>query len=129
MRSVKRLVSAAVVGAVLSVVWGSATAQGQAFPAARPLIGVALAIVVDNQPDNAGRIRVKFPWLAGHEDQSFWARVVLPVGGAFGTIVVPEVNDEVLVAFEHGDVARPYVIGSLWNGVCPRPQLPPAPQC
>lgn len=75
-------------------------------------------MVTNNQdPDGLGRIKVKIPLLSG-EDEANWARVaVLMAGKARGTFFLPEVNDEVLVAFELGDINRPYIIGALWNGV------------
>jgi uncharacterized protein involved in type VI secretion and phage assembly len=61
-------------------------------------------------------VKVKYPWLAP-DHASDWARVVVPGGGsARGIAFLPEVNDEVLVGFELGDVHHPYVIGGLWNG-------------
>ncbi len=80
--------------------------------------GVVVGIVTNNQdPDNYGRVKVKFPWLAD-TDESYWARqAVLMAGGTRGTYFLPEVDDEVLVAFEHGDVRFPFVLGALWNGV------------
>jgi uncharacterized protein involved in type VI secretion and phage assembly len=79
--------------------------------------GVVPALVTNNQdPDNLCRVKLKFPWL---DDtlESGWARVAaLGAGNNRGFLWLPEVNDEVLVAFEHGDFNRPYVIGSLWNG-------------
>jgi hypothetical protein len=70
-----------------------------------------------------GRIKVRFPWLRdGKEEAEAWARVSLPLGGnATGSWALPEVDDEVLVAFEHADLARPVVLGSLWNGTAPPP--------
>ena len=76
--------------------------------------GVASAIVVDaRDPKGLGRVRVRYPW---HEqpDAGYWARVVAP----FGVPVVgaaPEVGQEVLVAFERGDIRASYVVGGLWN--------------
>ena len=62
------------------------------------------------------RVKVKYPWL-DNEHESNWARVASPGAGATrGLLMTPEVNDEVLVAFEHGDMNRPYVVGGLWNG-------------
>jgi uncharacterized protein involved in type VI secretion and phage assembly len=61
-------------------------------------------------------VKVKFPWLADDEE-STWARIASPMAGqGRGFYFLPEVNDEVLVAFEHGDIHRPYVLGVLWNG-------------
>jgi Uncharacterized protein conserved in bacteria len=58
---------------------------------------------------------VKFPWLS-EEYVSHWARVVaFGAGPRRGAVMLPEVNDEVLVAFEHGDMRRPYVLGGLYN--------------
>jgi len=79
--------------------------------------GVVIGIVTNNNdPENLGRIRVKFPWLS-NEDESDWARVAsLMAGKDRGIFILPEIDDEVLVVFEHGDINMPYVIGSLWNG-------------
>ncbi len=79
--------------------------------------GMVVGVVTNNQdPDGLGRVKVKFPWLS-EEDESFWARVVTPMAGnARGLYFLPEVDDEVLLAFEHGDVRFPYVLGALWNG-------------
>ncbi len=79
--------------------------------------GVVIGVVTNNEdPDGMGRIKVKFPWLSD-EDESNWARVTSPMAGKEkGIYFLPEVDDEVLVAFEHGDMRFPYIIGSLWNG-------------
>lgn len=79
--------------------------------------GVVIGVVTNNQdPDNLGRVKVKFPWLSA-DDESFWARIAAPMAGKErGTYFLPEVDDEVLVAFEHGDIRFPYVLGALWNG-------------
>ncbi|MCT7954481.1 VgrG-related protein [Laspinema palackyanum] len=70
----------------------------------------------NNDPDGLGRVRVKFPTLT-EEHESNWARVVAIGGGPDrGFDCLPEINDEVLVAFEHGDIHRPYIIGGVWNG-------------
>lgn len=80
--------------------------------------GVVIGIVTNNNdPENLGRVKVKFPWLSS-DDESNWARVASPMAGKErGMTFLPEVDDEVLVAFEFGDINMPYVIGSLWNGV------------
>ncbi|HEY2960094.1 MAG TPA: phage baseplate assembly protein V [Actinomycetota bacterium] len=79
--------------------------------------GVAVAIVTNNKdPDGLGRVKVSLPWL-GERVESDWTRVVTPVAGAGrGLYWLPEVDDEVLVAFEHGRPDSPYVLGGLWNG-------------
>jgi len=79
--------------------------------------GVVVAVVTDNNdPQALGRVKLKFPW-RDSADVTSWARVVvLMAGNDRGTYFLPEVGDEVLVAFEHGDISMPYVIGALWNG-------------
>ena len=81
------------------------------------IYGVVIGIVTNNQdPENLGRVKVRFPWL-NNENESNWARIaVLMAGSGRGTYFLPEVEDEVLVLFDHGDVRFPYIIGSLWNG-------------
>src|SRR5262249_48593564 len=85
-------------------------------PPRHMVAGVVPAIVTNlNDPDSLGRVKVKFPWLDDTQE-SDWARLVQPgARGRRGMFVAPEVNDEVLVAFEQGDINRPYVIGGLWN--------------
>lgn len=100
---------------------GSGSAAERGGPAAAAhlsVAGVVIGIVTDIQdPDNLGRVRVKFPWLS-EDDASEWARVAtLMAGNGRGSVFLPELDDEVLVAFEHGDMRRPFVIGALWNGV------------
>lgn len=81
-----------------------------------------VGIVTDNKdPEGWGRVRVKFPTLTPEKDStahaSYWARMVsIGAGDGRGFDCLPEINDEVLVAFEHGDIHRPYIIGSVWNG-------------
>lgn len=81
--------------------------------------GAATAIgIVTNvdDPEQLGRVRLKFPWL-NDAHESNWARLALPLAGPQrGVFASLEVDDEVLVAFEHGDINRPYVLGALWNG-------------
>jgi uncharacterized protein involved in type VI secretion and phage assembly len=82
------------------------------------IYGVVIGIVTNNKDeDGLGRVKVKIPRLSG-DDESYWARVVsFMAGKERGALFLPEVDDEVLVAFEHGDIAMPYVLGALWNGV------------
>lgn len=79
--------------------------------------GVVIAIVDDIQDvDELGRIRLKYPWM-GPDAVSHWARLAAPGAGKdSGMVWMPQVGDEVLVAFEHGDTSRPIVVGGLWNG-------------
>jgi phage baseplate assembly protein V len=79
--------------------------------------GVVVGIVTNNRdPDGLHRVKVRFPWLS-NDVESNWARVAEPMTGRDrGTYFLPEVDDEVLVAFEHGQVDFPFVVGSLWNG-------------
>lgn len=81
------------------------------------IYGVVAGIVTNNKdPEKLGRIKVKIPRISG-EDESNWARVVsFMAGNERGAFFLPEVDDEVLVAFEYGDINLPYIIGSLWNG-------------
>jgi uncharacterized protein involved in type VI secretion and phage assembly len=78
--------------------------------------GVVTGIVTNQaDPKNLGRVKIKFPWL-GDEIESDWVRIAVPMAGPQrGLMFLPEVNDEVLVAFEHGDPNRPYIIGMLWS--------------
>lgn len=84
------------------------------------LYGVYPAIVSDNRdPDQQGRVKVRLPWApdSGRAAREAWARLAtLMAGSNRGTWMVPDVDDEVLVAFEGGDPRHPYVVGALWNG-------------
>lgn len=88
-------------------------------PTARPRAGQTLmvGIVKENKdPDGLGRVRVTCPTLT-EEHESNWARVIASGAGADrGFDCLPEIDDEVLVAFEHGNIHRPYVLGGVWNG-------------
>jgi|1186.fasta_scaffold02378_2 phage protein D len=89
----------------------------QGFAAKERYYGVVIGIVSDNKdPDEMGRVKIKFPWLAD-DAVSFWGRVAAPgAGKQAGVTWLPSVNDEVLCAFEHGDMDHPIVLGGLWNG-------------
>ncbi|HEY3766031.1 MAG TPA: VgrG-related protein [Gaiellales bacterium] len=78
---------------------------------------VVVGIVTQNSdPDDMGRVRVRYPAL-GDDIEGWWARIASPAAGSErGLLMMPVAGDEVLVAFEHGDVRRPYVLGALWNG-------------
>jgi uncharacterized protein involved in type VI secretion and phage assembly len=81
------------------------------------IYGVVSALVDDvKDPEKMARVRLKFPWMSA-DYVSPWARTMqLGAGPTRGSFFVSEVGDEVLVAFEHGDFSRPYVIGGLYNG-------------
>jgi phage protein D/phage baseplate assembly protein gpV len=85
--------------------------------------GLVIGVVTDNQdPEGWGRVKVKYPWLSP-DHASDWARVVAPGAGADrGIEFLPEIDDEVLVGFEMGDIGHPYVLGGLWNGQDAPPQ-------
>jgi uncharacterized protein involved in type VI secretion and phage assembly len=94
-------------------------------PPDQRLAGVYPGVVTDNNdPDQLARVRVRVPAIAeARADRDLWARVAVPRAGAQrGTWLIPDIDDEVLVAFEAGDPHRPYVIGSLWNGVDAPPE-------
>lgn len=92
-------------------------------PPRRTVEGCVTAEVTANlDPKGRGRVRVRYRW-QDQGKQTGWIRVaVAHAGPSRGTIFTPEVGDEVLVAFEHGDPERPYVLGSLWNGKDVAPQ-------
>ena len=79
--------------------------------------GVVVGVVTNNKdPENLHRVKVRFPWLDA-DNESHWARVASTMAGDDrGAYFLPEVEDEVLVAFEHGSVDHPFVLGALWNG-------------
>ncbi|WP_372665154.1 VgrG-related protein [Amycolatopsis kentuckyensis] len=79
--------------------------------------GLVPALVSDlKDPAKLGRVKLTFPWL-DRDFTSTWARTVQPGAGKDrGAVVLPEVGDEVLVGFEHGDFEAPYVLGGLHNG-------------
>lgn len=79
--------------------------------------GVRTAIVRDNEdPESLGRVKVSYPWRDA-DDQSHWARIATEMTGKeYGSFFLPEKKDEVLVAFENGDIHNPVVVGSLYSG-------------
>ena len=89
-----------------------------------PLAETQMATVLSNaDPDGKGRVRVHMNWQTDGM-QTGWVRVMTPDGGSSkdvrsnrGFVFIPEVGDQVLLGFRHGDPARPYVLGSLFNGV------------
>ena len=81
------------------------------------IYGVLPGKVVDvADPEGMGRILVRFHTFAS-EENSYWARIATQYSGNDrGILFRPEVDDEVLCTFEHGDIQYPYVLGGLWNG-------------
>jgi phage protein D/phage baseplate assembly protein gpV len=91
--------------------------------------GIMVATVKNNinDPERLGRVQVSFPELS---DGNFsrWARVATFMAGgslsdSWGGYFLPDVGDEVFVAFEHGDINRPVVVGSVWNGKARPPEV------
>ncbi|MFD8812637.1 VgrG-related protein [Streptomyces sp. NPDC059627] len=104
---------------------GLVTGAGAPARSAR-VPGVAIGVVTDvcapAELGGQGWVRLSFPWLSDAEPGepayvSDWVRTVQWGGAGGGGVICPEVHDEVLVAFEHGLLDRPYVIGGLYNGV------------
>jgi len=93
-------------------------------PRYQPRPDMQLADVIDNaDPKGQGRIKVKFKWECGCNDVTEWLRVVTPDAGSSdkvsknrGFVFIPEIGDQVLVAFEEGNIARPLVMGSVFHG-------------
>jgi phage baseplate assembly protein V len=86
--------------------------------------GVVEAIVQESTGDDEGRVKVSFPWFDG-STVTDWCRVSqLYAGNGYGSVFVPEHGDEVLVAFVHGDMRFPIVLGGLYNGTDKPPTAP-----
>lgn len=87
--------------------------------------GVVVGVVTDNNDiQQEGRVKVKFPWM---EDdlETGWARVAMVGSGKDrGVFFTPEINDEVLVAFDQGNFNAPFIVGSLWSGKNKPPRAP-----
>jgi type VI secretion system secreted protein VgrG len=89
----------------------------------KPQSDMQLADVIDNDdPQGQGRVKVKFKWECQTNDPTEWLRVVSPNAGSGDTgknrgfHVIPEKGDQVVIAFEEGNVARPVVMGSVYHG-------------
>ncbi|HTB15627.1 MAG TPA: phage baseplate assembly protein V [Bryobacteraceae bacterium] len=79
------------------------------------VVGIVTAVDV-------GQVKLHFPWL-DDQHETDWVRIsTMMSGGGVGSFFMPNVQDEVLVAFDHGDTRFPYVVGFMWNGQ----DLPPA---
>ena len=86
--------------------------------------GVTIATVINNiDLTGQARVQLMLPWLPGVMP---WARLsTMMAGMGRGSFFVPMIGDEVLVAFNHGDVREPYVLGALWNTIDRPPVLSP----
>lgn len=90
---------------------------GETF-GSEPVVGV---VTNTKDPENLGRVKVMFPTL-GKAAESEWARVAAPGGGSErGIDFRPEIDDEVLVVFDRGDLRSPFVVGGLWNAKAKMP--------
>jgi uncharacterized protein involved in type VI secretion and phage assembly len=91
--------------------------NGAAAGGAPPTPGVFIGQVTNNDdPQNLGRLKLKFPWLSDSYE-SDWARVAfVGAGPNSGVVFLPEVDDEVLCACEFGDLRRVFVLSPLHNG-------------
>ena len=97
--------------------------EPEAEPGLARIPGVVVGIVTNNKDDDGmGRVKVKLPSISD-TDETYWARVAAPMAGKErGFYFLPEVGDEVLVAFAYGDPRFPFILGALWNGK----EAPPA---
>src|SRR5262249_10325623 len=96
----------------LALTGGTTTGSGPSGP----IPGVVPAVVDDvDDPDKLCRVRLRFPWMSDAY-VSDWSRLSqIGAGKNRGQVVLPEVGDEVLVAFDQGDIRRPFVLGGLYN--------------
>lgn len=86
--------------------------------------GVAIASVINNIDSlGEGRVQISLPWMPGVEP---WARVsTLAAGMARGTYFIPQIGDEVLIAFNQGDIREPFILGCLWSTIDRPPGMLP----
>jgi uncharacterized protein involved in type VI secretion and phage assembly len=92
--------------------------------------GLYPAIVTDIvDPSTLGRIQVKFPWLGADGDSvRAWSTLLTPYADDDqGFEMLPAVDTQVVVGFEAGELRRPYIVGSCWNGVESMPEAPASP--
>lgn len=112
-------ISSRVNDSITALIMDDAQAAGGA------LHGMVIGVVTNlNDPRKLGRVKVQFPWMGDAPGiESAWCRIAsLMAGSGRGWMCLPEINDEVLVAFEHGDVNVPFIVGALWNQQDPPPR-------
>ena len=93
-------------------------------PPDKKVFGVVTATVINNiDCSGEAKVQLQLPWLPGYMP---WARMSTPMAGlGRGTYFIPQIGDEVLVAFNHGDVREPYVLGGTWNTIDRPPSTAP----
>jgi uncharacterized protein involved in type VI secretion and phage assembly len=93
-------------------------------PPEKKITGVSVATVLNNiDCTGEARVQLLLPWLPGCTP---WARLSSQMAGmAHGSYFVPQIGEEVLVAFNQGDVREPYVLGTCWNTMDRPPALSP----
>lgn len=101
-----------------------ATQEFKARPEEKKIYGVTVCTVLNNFDCNGqARVQLSLPWLPGFTP---WARMANASGGSgAGSFFVPQIGEEVLVSFNHGDVREPYIMGSLWSTTKRPPALSP----
>lgn len=109
------------IGDILEGIESAISTLHEKFPGV--VVGQVMSVT---DPMMLGRVQVKLPFIDS-SDTAPWARVATPMSGSsMGFYFIPRVDDEVLVAFEHGSPSAPYVIGSLWNANNPPPLPSPS---
>jgi hypothetical protein len=95
------------------------TSRGNRRAAGGSVLDGVVCGVVSNcaDPIGKGRVKVTLPWLAPDFETDWAPNVQFCSGQRSGAMFMPEIGDEVLVAFEFGDPRRPYVIGAMMNNL------------
>ena len=109
--------------------------MGYEFGNNKAILGLVYGVVSDTKhPDGKYMAKVKLPWIMSTKVQddadflSTWCRISTPMAGnKRGFYCLPEVDDEVIVAFVHGNINHPVIIGSLWNDVDKAPHAGEGP--
>lgn len=86
---------------------------------------VPAEVIARDDADGEGKVKVRYPWI-GDESDGYWAPIATMMGGGGrGSWFMPEIGDEVLCAFNQGDMTHPFVVGTLWNGAQRPPETDP----